>query len=300
MAKVMVVGSINSDLVVQVERYPHAGETLNGSELAWFPGGKGANQAVAASRLGAKVTMVGAVGRDFYGDELIHSLQLNLVDISYVKRTSGASGAAIITVEQNGENRIILSQGANKYVTLVNPEELDGIDWLVVQNEIPWSVTEAAIKLAHERGVKVLVNPAPAAFIPHNLYPLVDVLVVNEVEAKEIMGAKADELSEEDTARKLVSLGAKAVLLTLGARGSLYVTQDKVLRIPAYPVKNIVDTTAAGDTFIGGFIAGVTAGKAIEEALQFATAASAVAISRLGAQVSIPTKGEVEAFIQKH
>ncbi|MDV2685805.1 ribokinase [Alkalihalophilus lindianensis] len=300
MANIIVVGSINSDLVVTVERYPKAGETLRGTDFSWYPGGKGANQAVAAARLGATVEMVGAVGNDPYGEALINSLRVNLVGVNYVKVVQGTSGTAMITVEENGENRIILATGANQYVTWKSKDVFQSGEWLIVQNEIPWGITESAIKLAAAEGMKVLLNPAPARKIPSALLPLIDVLVVNEHEAKIVAEVDSDNVTDEDLVVHLLSKGVSNVLLTLGTRGCMYASKEEIIHIPAYLVTNVVDTTAAGDTFIGAFVAARMEAKTINEALHFATAASAIAITRKGAQSSIPTKEEVEKFIKRN
>ncbi|KMJ55537.1 hypothetical protein AB685_26740, partial [Bacillus sp. LL01] len=222
MANIIVVGSINSDLVVTVKRYPKAGETLRGTDFSWYPGGKGANQAVAAARLGATVEMVGAVGNDPYGEALMNSLRVNLVGVNYVKGVQGASGTAMITVEENGENRIILATGANQYVTWNSKDVFKSGEWLIVQNEIPWGITASAIKLAAAEGMKVLLNPAPARKIPSALLPLIDILVVNEHEAKIVADVDDDNVTDKDLIYYLLSKGVTNVLLTLGKRGCMY------------------------------------------------------------------------------
>jgi ribokinase len=298
---IIVVGSINMDIVNRVKRYPEAGETIHGLGTEYSPGGKGANQAVAASLAGGAVQMIGAVGSDPFGAELTASLQRFGVDTSRVMTKGGTSGLAFITVTDEGENSIILSAGANGQVTV---DDLDRLfeagegDFILLQNEIPWASTRQAMRMASARGATVILNPAPAIAEVSQVLSLADVVVLNETEAEEISGvAVTEEAAAGQAADRLIAGGAKAVLLTLGEHGSLYVdAQGERVRTPAFKVK-AVDTTAAGDTFIGAFAASGGAGLPLAERLRFAAAAAALAVTRQGAQASIPQRAEIEAFL---
>ncbi|GGJ03537.1 ribokinase [Alicyclobacillus cellulosilyticus] len=302
MANVMVIGSINMDVVNRVHRHPRPGETVHGLGTSYHPGGKGANQAVAAARADARVTMVGAVGTDGFGDELITNLQRAGVDTAAVLRKEGTSGLAFIDVDDAGENLIILSAGANGKLSpsdLVAARPLfAGADIVLLQNEIPWETTRAAIAAAHDAGVRVCLNPAPAFAVPADVLPLLHLLAVNETEAEAVSGVKVtDDARAAEAAAQLVAAGAEAVLLTLGGDGVLYRDRGgRSIRLPAYPV-DVVDTTGAGDTFIGAFAAEWVRTGDVAAALHFAAAAAAISVTRPGAQASIPARAEIEAFL---
>ncbi|HQJ52040.1 MAG TPA: ribokinase [Anaerolineae bacterium] len=303
---IVVVGSLNMDLVVSAPRSPEAGETLFGTAFHLFPGGKGANQAVAASRLGARVSMVGRVGDDPFGPALIDSLNDAGVDTRYVQTCSAAStGVGCITVEPSGQNRIIVVSGANATVSNEDVDSaltlLAGSRLLILQFEIPLPVVEYAARKAHEAGVPVFLNPAPAAACPPTLLSLVDCVVPNELEARSLTGVITDDdRSARTAALRLRALGARQAIITRGERGCVCASEQGVWHEPALPVQ-VVDTTAAGDAFIGGLAAATVRGKALSEAVRYATCAASLAVARQGAQASLPHEAEVrEAFRQAY
>ncbi|MFF2886176.1 ribokinase [Paenibacillus sp. NPDC057967] len=301
MQKLLVIGSVNMDVVSNVKQFPLPGETIHSSGTKFVPGGKGANQAVAAARAGAACAMVGAVGLDPFGDTLVASLTEKGVLAESVLRKDGTSGIALITVNEEGENNIILSAGANGKVTeedIVSSVQRDGAYAVLLQNEIPWETTVAAIRSANAQAVRVFLNPAPARELPDDLFPLLDTLIVNETEAAVITGVKvSDAATAEASAEWALAKGAASVIVTLGEQGCFYASASGArAAVPAFRVK-AVDTTAAGDTFIGAYAAACADGLATEEALRFAAAAAAIAVTRPGAQSSIPDKAEIEAFL---
>lgn len=304
MRKLLVIGSVNMDVVSNVKQFPLPGETIHSSGTKFVPGGKGANQAVAAARAGAACAMIGAVGLDPFGDTLVDSLAEKGVQADSVLRKEGTSGIALITVNEEGENNIILSAGANGRVTeedIASTVQWDGAYAALLQNEIPWETTVAAIRNANAQGVRVFLNPAPARELPDDLLPLLDTLIVNETEAAVVTGVKVtDAASAEAAAEWALAKGAASVIVTLGEQGCFYASAAGArAAVPAFRVKP-VDTTAAGDTFIGAYAAACADGFAMEEALRFAAAAAALAVTRPGAQSSIPDKAEIEAFLANH
>lgn len=289
------------DIVNFVDQFPHPGETIKTYETKYIPGGKGANQAVAAAKSGANVTMIGSLGNDVFSPALFAALKEHNICTEYILQSEGTSGLAFITVSKTGENSIIVSEGANGKVDIPYIDSvlflIEKADAVLLQNEIPWETTRYVIQVAHERNVKVFFNPAPAFSVSKEIFPMIDVLVVNETEAEAITGISVnDEETALQAANKLLTYGVQAVLLTLGSNGSLYVEPTRMYRTPAFSV-NAVDTTAAGDTFIGSF-AVATSSKSIKEALIYASAASAISVTRYGAQSSIPTKEEIEEFLK--
>lgn len=301
MAKVAVVGSINMDLVVRVPRFPLAGETILGGVFQTIPGGKGANQAVAARRLGAEVAMIGRVGGDAFGGVLRHNLVQEGISTERLTVDDGqATGVALITVEDSGENTIIVVPGANGRITTADIDAarplITGADILLMQLEIPLEVVQYAAALAQAGGVTLILNAAPAQPLPPALLARVDYLIVNEVEAGLLAGTPP--AHPEDAARALQTLGAQAVVVTLGAEGSLLVSQDGTsVAAPSFAVRP-VDTTAAGDAFAGAFAVGLAAGMAPEQTLRWGNAAGALAVTRAGAQPSLPTRLEVDEFLK--
>jgi ribokinase len=299
---ILVVGSMNMDVVNQVEHFPQPGETIASIGNDFIPGGKGANQAVAVARAGGNCTMVGAVGEDPYADSLIDSLQSKGVDTRLVQRKAGVSGMAFITVNHEGENHIVLSKGANGKLTVADVtaaiEDWSDIDIVLLQNEIPWETTESVIRSASAGGTRVFFNPAPAMRISDELLANLDTLIVNETEAQVISGiAVADTTSAQEAAEWFIGKGVANIIVTLGEKGSLYCNgRSPAIAVPAFRVK-AVDTTAAGDTFIGAYAAASAEGKETRQALLFATAASALAVTKEGAQSSIPSREEIEQFL---
>ena len=302
MTDILVVGSLNADLVVRVPRFPQPGETISGSDLQIIPGGKGANQAVAAARQGASVSMLGGVGNDSFGPELINNLKQNGVDTSHVQIDSqSATGTAIIVVDSSGQNSIVLSSGANGKVSPadVNAVLFSGYKLLLLQHEIPIETVYSAAQRAKESGVRVLLNPAPARSWPDGLISLPDFILPNETELSLLTNQPVHDIaSAENAARLLLERGAQNVIVTLGANGALIVSRQQVTHVNTYKVE-VVDTTAAGDAFIGGFASALLQNKSLEEAVRYGCACGALATTKFGAQPSLPTKTEVEEFLNQ-
>jgi len=299
MPDILVIGSLNADLVVRAPRFPQPGETISGEDLQTFPGGKGANQAVAAARLGASVSMLGRVGKDNFGDYLLENLQSNHVDTKLVQRDEASTGTAIIVVDSKGQNSIVLSAGANGKVSEADviTASFSGFSLLVLQLEIPIETVLSATKRAKESGLRVLLNPAPASSVPDELISLPDFLVPNETELSLLTNQPVNDVSSAEKAAKvLLDRGAQTVIVTLGANGALLVTKENTKHIPPFKV-NVVDTTAAGDAFISGFAYALLQGKSLEESVRYGCACGALATTRFGAQPSLPTNEEVEKFI---
>lgn len=307
MGKIAVVGSINMDVVNRVERHPLPGETVSGLDTAYVPGGKGANQAVAAAQAGAQVLMIGAVGRDPFGGPLIQALEAAGVDTGGVLVKDGTSGMAFITVDNSGENNIILSSGANGKLDVADMEagigsaanrEDEGLGGVLLQNEIPWETTSAAARRARILGATVYLNPAPARKVEDEVLALVDVLVVNETEAAAISGIRVSGPGDAEAAAEwLLGRGVGEVIVTLGAAGVIYASREgELVNVPAFRVE-AVDTTAAGDTFIGAYAAARERGGSVQESLRWASAAAAIAVTRPGAQSSIPAADEVNRWL---
>ena len=302
MSNIIVVGSLNADLVVRTPRFPQPGETISGEDLQIIPGGKGANQAVAAARQGTPTAMVGRVGNDSFGPELIGNLKQNGVDTSHVQVDSeSATGTAIIVVDEKGQNSIVLSPGGNGRVT---PADLDNLSFadaslLLLQLEIPVAAVLAAAKHAKESGLRVLLNPAPARPLPEELLSLPDFIVPNESELSLLTELPVQDISSaEKAAKTLLERGIQNVIVTLGANGALIVNRELTKHIPSFKV-DVVDTTAAGDAFIGGFASALLQNKSMEEAVQYGCACGALAATKFGAQPSLPTKKEVETFLRQ-
>lgn len=301
MPKVIVFGSMNMDLSISAPRIPSAGETLGGSGFITAAGGKGANQAVAAARLGADVRMLAAVGADAFGDELTAGLQEAGVDTSGVRRLTDATTGVAVILRTAGENRIVLHVGANHALTAADiASDLRRIakkhDVLVTQGECDPAATDAALRVARELGLFTIFNPAPARPVPDDLWPCVDLVCLNETESQIMCGVlPKDDATCHAAARRLRDLGAGAVVITLGAAGSYGLgADDSPVRVPAAPT-TVVDTTGAGDTYIGALAAGQTRGLSLAESMHWGARAAALAVSRLGAQPSIPTAEEVGA-----
>jgi ribokinase len=316
MPHILVVGSLNADLVVRAPRFPQPGETISGDDLQVIPGGKGANQAVAAARHGAQVSMLGRVGNDGFGDFLLDNLKANLVDFSHVQRDHASTGTAIIVVDSNGQNSIVLSAGANGKVSAADVDSGSFADHklLLLQLEIPTPTVLSAAKRARENGLSVILNPAPAKELPEELIALVDYLIPNETELSLLTGRAVTDLSSaEHAAKSLIERGVKNVVVTIGERGALIVSGKQVTHVDTYPV-NVVDTTAAGDAFIGGFAHKLlesdsllsdwqkhtltdTRASGLQNAVRYACACGALAATKFGAQPSLPTRKEVENFM---
>jgi ribokinase len=303
--RVVVIGSINMDLVTRVERLPRPGQTVRGRDLVESPGGKGANQAVAAARLGAHCTLVGRVGDDAFGEHLLQGLINHGVHTEYVRRVGAcSSGVALIGVEDSGENAITIIPGANGRVS---PDDIAACEPLVreadvvlLQLEIPNESVAAAINLGRRHGVRTILNPAPATGpLPATLLQ-VDVLCPNESEAEVIAMIPVGDVSAAQTAaRRLRDMGAGQVLVTLGERGVLVCNNTNVCEhIPAFPVA-AVDTTGAGDAFTAGVGVGLAQGWPLEKAIRLGCAAGALATTRRGAQQAMPAWAEVKNLLDR-
>ena len=299
MKKIVVIGSINMDLVTICDRAPNGGETLLGTEFFQMPGGKGANQAVTIGKLGSRVVILGKVGDDLFGKELLSSMDKNGVDIQFIEKAPVSTGIAKIVVEKNGQNRILVVPGANSYVDIEYIDNhLDVIkdcDVVIGQLEIPISTVEYAFKKAKEYGKITILNPAPAIKLSEELIKNSDYIIPNESELEVITGMKIESFDGIiEAAKKVIKMGVKGLIVTLGEKGSLYLGGDKFTKHSAYKVKAI-DTTAAGDSFIGGFVTRLDLG--VDKAIEFATKVSAISVTKRGAQTSIPTMEEVENFV---
>lgn len=302
---VVVVGSFMMDLIVRADRMPKEGETLIGKEFQRAPGGKGANQAMAAARLGANVTMVGRVGDDPFGQDQIQSLQNAGIDTRYIVVDPEApTGVGSITLDDSsGNNRIIIVPGANMRCT---PEDVDraaeaieAADVILLQLEIPLEVNRHVLRRAKELGKPVIFNPAPARPLDRELLELATIMTPNETEAEALTGIEIRSVEDaEKAAARLREMGVQTVIITLGSKGSLYSGAQGVKLAPSYPVE-VVDTTAAGDSFNGAFAVAYAKGRSPDEALRFANAAGALAVTTMGAQPSIPTLERLEAFMKE-
>lgn len=306
-AVVAVVGSLNMDFVVTVRRLPAPGETVMGCDFRMIPGGKGANQACAAGKLGAGsvlTRMAGRVGYDLFADHLKASLAAAGVDVSAVHATkSQPTGVAQIWVEESGQNAIVVAPGANYALLASDVESLRpvfrGAAWALFQLETPLGTVHAALKAAREEGARTMLDPAPAQPLPRELLERVDLLTPNESEACLLLGRPPGRLTFEgapEAAAALLTKGPRAVILKLGGLGCYFADGQRSLASPGFAV-DARDTTAAGDTFNGALAVALAEGMPLDSSLRFANAAAALSVTRLGAQASIPTRAEVDAFL---
>ncbi|GAA3700984.1 ribokinase [Oceanisphaera sediminis] len=297
-----VVGSINIDHVIRLPQFPRPGETLTGSDYRIVPGGKGANQAVAAARAGAATRFIACVGDDALARSLVEGFAADGIDVSAIDRMTGINtGVALIQVNGEGENTISLAAGANGRLT---PEQLNrhsaglSCEQLLLQLEIPLDTNIAAAGQAKAQGARVVLNPAPAQALPDALLSLVDLITPNETEAERLTGiAVHDDAGAAAAARVLHAKGIATVIITLGARGVWLSEQGQGRVIPGFKVE-AVDTTAAGDTFNGALLAALQQQQPLEQAVRFAQAAAALSVTRPGAQTSIPDKTEITALLE--
>jgi ribokinase len=307
MSRVYVAGSINMDLVARAARHPRPGETVAGTHVATYPGGKGANQAIAAARLGAETALLGKLGTDTFGNQLRAFLSGQGVTLDFVRQTAtAATGVALIVVAESGENSIVVVPGAN---ALLEPDDLTNVpiatgDVVLSQFEIPLATIQQLFTQARAIGATTILNPAPAQRCAREVLALADVLILNETELAffvdiDPISASSPDASSPDAiaaaARRLRTRAEQVIVATLGAHGALAVVGERQLRVPGHRVR-AVDTTGAGDTFAGATAARLACGYPIERALRDANTAAAICVQRPGAAPSIPTAAEVEAF----
>lgn len=302
--KILVIGSANTDMIVQVPYIPRPGETILGGTFSTAPGGKGANQAVAAARAGGQVTFITRLGKDMFGDNALQGYHNDGIDTSHIIRDATApSGVAMIYVAKDGENSIAVASGANMNLSpgdLMKAESaLDSADILLMQLEIPLATVETAAAMAYEKNIPVILNPAPAQELSEDLLKTITILTPNESEAQLLTGIPVrNHIDAGKAAKALLDKGVKTVIVTLGGRGALIVDENGERLVKSFEVKAI-DTTAAGDVFNGALAVALALGKMLDEAVRFANAAAALSVTRLGAQPSAPHRNEIESFQSK-
>jgi len=303
-SKIVVVGSSNTDMIIQLDKIPIPGETVLGGEFSIAPGGKGANQAVAAARAGGQVAFVACVGQDMFGQQAIDGFLADKINVEKIFRDEkAASGVALIFVDKKGENSIAVASGANYELRpehIYQAEEtIKSAQILVMQLETPIDTVTAAAKLANKNGVKVILNPAPAQSLSDELYQNISILIPNESETELLTGIKVDDdNSAEKAAGVLLGKGLEAVLITLGPKGVFLATPETCKLVPGFTVE-AVDTTAAGDVFNGALVVALSENKSLEDSVRFANSAAALSVTKLGAQPSAPTRQEIENFLGK-
>ncbi len=304
--KVLVIGSLNMDMTVKVDKLPKEGETVFGYEYYESCGGKGGNQAVAISRMEVYTEMLGMVGNDSYGKRLIDNLEkYDIACENVAVNENSVTGRAVITVDSKGRNSIVVIPGSNFEITVQDIEERNESirrnDIVVLQNEIPMEVTKYILKKSKEMNKMTVYNPVPAKMIDKEMAKNIDYLVLNETEMEEIFKISISDEGYKDKILKIKQENnMKNIILTLGEKGSiLFNEEDRISEFDAYKV-SAVDTTAAGDSFLGGFIAEISKGKKTDEAIRYATAVSAITVTRRGAQDSIPSRDEVEIFLKSY
>jgi ribokinase len=299
MAKILVVGSSNTDMVVKSAHLPLPGETVLGGQFFSFAGGKGANQAVAAAKLGGEVIFLVKVGNDALGKSAVEGFKKEGIDVSHIIiDPESHSGVALIMVEDSGENCISVASGANGKFTKSDindaSELIEKADFVLVQLEIPLEAVTALVDIAFSNGVPVILNPAPAQPLSDELISKLFIITPNETEAELLTGVKVtDEASAAKAAKILSGKGAKLVIITLGAKGAFLLSGQEEILIPSFAV-NAVDTTAAGDTFNGALTVALAEGMKINDAIRFANQAAAISVTRMGAQSSQPYRSEIK------
>ena len=302
--KVVVVGSFMMDLVVKAERRPRKGETLIGDEFGMFIGGKGTNQAIAAARLGAQVHMVGRLGTDLFGDMFISALDKDGINTQFIARDPEVgTGVGTPVIDAQGDNSIIIIPRANMRLSIedVNKAEeaISEADVLLLQLEVPIPSSQRAAEIARVGGATVILNPAPARELPDDFLRYIDIITPNETETEMLTGVEVtDQSGAERAAKNLLDKGMSAVVLTLGERGALLLTQETTKAIPAYKVE-VVDTTAAGDAFCGALATTIAKDEPLEQAVASANAAGAIAVTIMGAEPSMPAQQQLEQFLKE-
>jgi len=303
MKKIVVIGSLNMDLVARVKEMPRVGETIFGSSFKQIPGGKGANQAVAIARLGGQISMIGKVGDDGFGATLIEGLRADKVDVDGIEKEKGtATGTALILVNDKGDNSIVVVSGANFALTEdslrqgIEEEKLASADIVLLQLEVPLETVKYALKKSKEFGKYTILNPAPAVPLDKDILMNVNLLIPNETELEHLSGISTDiEESIVQGAKKLLAMGVKEIIVTLGEKGCVYVSEEIEKWYQAYPVK-AVDTTAAGDSFAAAVAVALSEDKNMEDTINFAMRVGALTVMKEGAQSSLPYRHEVKEF----
>ena len=302
--KIVVIGSSNVDLIMKMDHLPEKGETVTDAEFLQVYGGKGANQAVAAARAGGNVAFVNCVGEDAYTPQMVWNYKNDGIDTSFVfHEKSISSGHALIMIGGEGQNIISVAPGANYLLTPAKIDEalplIDEAAIIVMQYEIPEETIKHVIDLANSKNIPVMWNCAPARAFDMSYIPKINILVLNEVEAGFLTEmAVENETNAEKAAEKLIAKGVEKVIITLGSQGAFVLTKNEKVKVSAFIV-DAIDTTAAGDTFCGSFAVALVEGKSLKESLQFASAAAAISVTRMGAQPSSPKRAEIEEFMKK-
>jgi len=299
--RIVVVGSCNTDMVIKADRLPVPGETILGGTFFMNPGGKGANQAVAASRMGGNVTLISKTGNDVFGKQsvMLYTAENIKTDFIY-SDPKHPSGVALITVDSQGENCIVVASGANAYL---NPSDIDkasseieSSDLVLMQLEIPIETVEYVAEMASNKGIKVILNPAPARALSNSLLKNLYIIIPNKSEAEILSGIKVSDIESAKQAADIISAkGVDIVVITLGSQGALIKEYNEYLFVEAFKVEAL-DTTAAGDTFCGSFCVGLSEGRSIPEAVKLAARAAAITVTRMGAQASIPYRSELSSL----
>jgi ribokinase len=301
---IVVVGSSNTDMIIQLNRIPRPGETILGGKFVTAAGGKGANQAVGAARAGGYVTFIARVGQDIFGDQAVAGFRRDGINVDYVFRDRAVpSGVALIFVAKDGENSIAVAGGANARLSPADVKKakvaIASASVVVMQLETPLETVQAAAEIAARAGVRVILNPAPARKLPDSLLELVFLLTPNETEAELLTGIRVDDdAAAAKAADKLLAKGVGTVILTLGARGAFVATKEAKQFVPGFKVKP-VDSTAAGDIFNGALAVALAEGRPLAESVRFANAAGALSVTKLGAQPSAPTRKEIARLLSQ-
>ena len=306
MKKIVVVGSSNTDLIIKVSEIPRPGETLLGGEFMTFPGGKGANQAVAAARAGGDIIFIASVGDDSYGEEAIKGYKLDNINTENIKICKGIpSGIAMITISDSGENAITVASGANALLLPADLEEIEEpfheADYMLIQLETPLETVQKAVQLCADQDTGVILNPAPAAELPDEILEKVSIITPNETEAERLTGITVKDVpTAAEAAESLHSRGIETVIITMGAMGAYLSDRASGIRklVPGFTVK-AVDTTAAGDVFNGQLAVSLAEGRELEGAIVEAHCAAALSVQKLGAQSSIPRREETSNYLEE-
>ncbi len=301
-SKILVIGSCNTDMVVKTSKFPSPGETILGGVFFMNPGGKGANQALAVKRLGGAVSFLGKIGNDVFGQQAMQLLKEEGVDVNSVRiDAEKPSGIALITVDSKGENSIVVAPGSNFSLLPIdfneNSSEFESSDFILLQLEIPFETVNWIAEVAFKKKKKIILNPAPATHLLDEFLNNIYMLIPNETEAALLTGINiTDEKSAKQAALVLKKKGVEVVIITMGSAGAFVLT-DELARMISAPKVVAIDTTAAGDTFCGALVAELSKGRKMEDAIQFAAAAAAICVTRMGAQSSIPKEREVREFL---